>query len=156
MSLDHLPDTSRVWFFGSESVLNESQIESLSHDLDAFISNWKAHGSDLMAGYQILHDCILLIAVDESHAPPTGCSIDKAFKLLEKQPSKWFNRLLIWQAFCNTGKVYTVDELRDSISRREMNLESLVFNSTVSNLKEVRDNAYIPVGETWVANKINR
>ena len=154
MSLEQLPDNSRVWFFGSDRLLTDKEKSELSIELREFVSSWKAHGAELAASFEILHDCILIVAVDEGVTPPTGCSIDKVFKLLEKQPSNWFNRLLIWRAFCNTAKIYSLDDLRLALKNGEVDDETLIINSTVSNLTEVKKSLYIAINESWVSSKL--
>jgi hypothetical protein len=154
MSLERLPDNSRVWFFGSDRLLNDEEKSSLSIELQEFVSSWKAHGAELAASFEILHDCILIVAIDESVTPPTGCSIDKVFKLLEKQASNWFNRLLIWRAFCNTAKIYTVDELQLALSTGELDRGTIIINSTVRSLTEVRKSLYISINDSWVSSKL--
>jgi hypothetical protein len=154
MSLERLPDNSRVWFFGSDRLLNDEEKRSLSIELQEFVSSWKAHGAELAASFEILHDCILIVSVDESVTPPTGCSIDKVFKLLEKQASNWFNRLLIWRAFCNTAKIYTVDELQLALRTGEVDRDTIIINSTVRSLTEVRKSLYISINDSWVASKL--
>lgn len=154
MSLERLPDNSRVWFFGSDRLLNDEEKSSLSIELQEFVSSWKAHGTELAASFEILHDCMLIVAVDESVTPPTGCSIDKVFKLLEKQASNWFNRLLIWRAFCNTAKIYTVDELQLALKSGEVDRDTIIINSTVRSLTEVRKSLYISINDSWVSSKL--
>lgn len=154
MSLERLPDNSRVWFFGSDRLLNDEEKSSLSIELQEFVSSWKAHGAELAASFEILHDCILIVAVDENVTPPTGCSIDKVFKLLEKQASNWFNRLLIWRAFCNTAKIYTVDELQLALEAGEVDRDTIIINSTVRSLTEVRKCLYISINDSWVSSKL--
>lgn len=154
MSLERLPDNSRVWFFGSDRLLNDEEKSSLSIELQEFVSSWKAHGAELAASFEILHDCILIVAVDENVTPPTGCSIDKVFKLLEKQASNWFNRLLIWRAFCNTAKIYTVDELQLALEAGEVDRDTIIINSTVRSLTEVRKSLYISINDSWVSSKL--
>lgn len=154
MSLERLPDNSRVWFFGSDRLLKDEEKSSLSIELQEFVSSWKAHGAELAASFEILHDCILIVAVDESVTPPTGCSIDKVFKLLEKQASNWFNRLLIWRAFCNTAKIYTVDELQLALEASEVDRDTIIINSTVRSLTEVRKSLYISINDSWVSSKL--
>ena len=154
MSLERLPDNSRVWFFGSDRLLNDEEKSSLFIELQEFVSSWKAHGAELAASFEILHDCMLIVAVDESVTPPTGCSIDKVFKLLEKQASNWFNRLLIWRAFCNTAKIYTVDELQLALKSGEVDRDTIIINSTVRSLTEVRKSLYISINDSWVSSKL--
>ena len=97
MSLQGLPDSSRIWLFAADRVLSESESEALQQDLMMFVAEWQAHGADLTAGFELRYGACLVIAVDESQAAPTGCSIDKAFRLLQRFGSEhkmdFFNRL---------------------------------------------------------------
>ncbi len=72
----HLPDSARVWIFGSERPLRIAEIEALRADLDDFIGRWTAHGADLRAATDVLEDRFVLVAVDEESAAASGCSID--------------------------------------------------------------------------------
>lgn len=155
MIISQLPENSRVWFFGASTLIEEPEKIQLISKLDLFVSDWKAHGSDLVAGYEILHDSILLVAVDESVTPPTGCSIDKVFKLLESMETDWFQRLLIWQPFCNTSKILSLSEAKEVYIKRELDGETIVANTMVSTLKEAREQLYIPFKNSWAFAKIN-
>src|SRR5262245_34781753 len=99
MSLEYLPGNARIWTFVASRELNEEERKDLEMMLKDFVSSWKAHGNDLLAGFEINLNCIAVVGVDESHELPSGCSIDKAFRLLrefgDQKGLDFFNRLLI-------------------------------------------------------------
>jgi len=154
MIIPGLPGNSRVWFFGASELIDESEKEKLKSELDKFVSDWKAHGADLVADYEILHDSILIVAVDESATPPTGCSIDKVFALLKSFETDWFQRTLIWQPFCNTSKILSLSQAKDGIEMSRLDGETIVVNSMISTLNEAREKLYIPLKDCWAFAKI--
>ena len=156
MIIPHLPDNSRVWFFGANMLLDSQQIENLYQMLDLFVSDWKAHGTDLRAGYTLLHDSILMVAVDQSVAAPTGCSIDKVFKLLNDFPVDFFQRLILWQPFCNTSKIFSINAAQEALMSKEIDRHTLVINPLIQTLGESRERLYIPLFESWAYAKISQ
>src|SRR6267378_5219878 len=63
-----LPDSSRVWVFGSDRTLDAAQSITLMAPVDAFLQQWKAHGAELTAGRDWKYGRFLTIAVDQSKA----------------------------------------------------------------------------------------
>jgi len=155
MIIPHLPGHSRVWFFGANRILTADEIERLHVQLTEFVSDWKAHGAAISAGYEIMHESIVIIAADESQAAPSGCSIDKAFGLLKESGIDFFQRQLIWRAFCNTSEIFTLNEAAEQLKSNNFTPQTLIINSMVTNLEQVRNQFYIPFGESWAGKKLN-
>ena len=74
--LKELPGSSRIWVFGADRHLQDSEREILLGELRAFVDAWTAHGSALRAGVAWIEDRFAVVAVDEASAPASGCSID--------------------------------------------------------------------------------
>ena len=154
MILPELPEDSRVWIFGAAQLLEATHLDLLKTQMDKFVSDWSAHGAQLSAGYSILHDSILIVAVDENVAPPTGCSIDKVFKLLGNFPVDFLQRMLVWQPFCNTSKVFNLAQVKESVQSKILDGETIVINTMVTNLRDVRERLYIPLKDSWAFGKL--
>lgn len=152
--IDKLPDSSKVWFFGANRILSKEEVESLSKELTNFTNAWTAHGAQLTAGFLVLHNSIVIVAVDESKTPPSGCSIDKVFALLRLPEVDFFHRTLLWQPFCESVKIFTVDELKSEYRAGLINENVLMVNSQVFTLEDVRRNLYIDLKSTWAWNRI--
>lgn len=155
MIIPHLPGHSRVWFFGANRILTADEITKLHVQLTEFVSDWKAHGAAISAGYEIMHESVVIIAADESQAAPSGCSIDKAFGLLKESGIDFFQRQLIWRAFCNTSEIFTLNEAAEQLKSNNITPQTLIINSLVTNLEQVRNQFYIPLGESWASKKLN-
>ncbi|WP_419161385.1 ABC transporter ATPase [Candidatus Palauibacter sp.] len=80
--LTALPDTARVWIYGTDRPLASPEREALMADLRAFVDEWTAHGAALRAGVEWVEDRFAVIAVDEASAPASGCSIDAMVRRL--------------------------------------------------------------------------
>ena len=78
-----LPDASRVWVFGSDKPLSEDGTKALLEGVDAHLADWKAHGAPLTVGREWRDGRFLAVAVDQSSAGASGCSIDGLFRVLQ-------------------------------------------------------------------------
>lgn len=158
MTLRGLASTSRIWIFLSDRLLTEEEEAQLSNELNNFVLGWQAHGVDLVASAEVLHNSIVVIGVDEHKEPPSGCSIDKAFKLLksfgESNAIDFFNRLLLNISYCNSAKIVTREQVQELIDQKEIAGETLVFNTLAQNLGELRDTTYLSLTASWMAPKL--
>ncbi len=158
MILRGLASTSRIWIFQSDRLLTEEEEAQLSSELNNFVLGWQAHGVDLVASAEVLHNSIVVIGVDEHKEPPSGCSIDKAFKLLksfgESNAIDFFNRLLLNISYCNSAKIVTREQVQELIDQKEIAGETLVFNTLAQNLGELRDTTYLSLTASWMAPKL--
>src|SRR3954468_19882062 len=85
---DSLPDSSRVWVYGSEPALTGNNADEMLTTVDGFLSTWKAHGTDLHSARDWSDDRFLTIAVDQEREGASGCSIDVLFRTLKALESK--------------------------------------------------------------------
>jgi len=81
--MEELPDSSRTWVFGSDRTLDAAKSKILMGAVDPFLQQWKAHGAELTVGRAWKHGRFLTVAVDQSTAGASGCSIDGLFRTLK-------------------------------------------------------------------------
>ena len=74
MLFETFPDTARLWVFSLNGPVPDA--EKFEHGLKKFVDGWKAHGSPLKAGVEIVDNQLLLVAADEQYSSASGCSID--------------------------------------------------------------------------------
>ena len=143
VSFDSLPDSARVWIFGSDKQLNEEAAKALVHDVTDHLENWKAHGEPLTVGSQLLDDRFLVIAVDQNTAGATGCSIDGLFRVLQAVQGKLAVNLV------GGGRLFYRDrqgqvqcapraELDDLRASGEISKDTVVFDTTITDLGTFR------------------
>ncbi len=126
--------------------------------LNSFVHQWQAHGKDLTAAAEIMHSSIVLIAIDEAAELPSGCSIDKIFRLLQNWGTEnkvdFFNRLIITVPFCNASKVYNIAEASQAMEAGNLQSEHLVIDATLQHLGAIREAWYIPFHQCWMGKKL--
>jgi hypothetical protein len=141
--LDSLPDSARVWIFGSDKRLGEDAVKTLMRDVGDHLANWKAHGEPLTVGSQLLDDRFLVVAVDQSTTGASGCSIDGLFRVLQAVQVKLGVNLvgggrLFYrdrQGEVQCAPRADLDELRASGA---ITPDTVVFNTTITDLGTFR------------------
>ena len=75
-----LPDSARVWVFGSDRPLSDEATANLMTAVEGYLAEWKAHGEPLTAAYEWRFGRLLVDRASTSAppAPPaarsTACS----------------------------------------------------------------------------------
>jgi hypothetical protein len=143
VSFDSLPDSARVWIFGSDKQLSDDAATALMRDVGDHLADWKAHGEPLTVGSQLLDDRFLVVAVDQSTTGASGCSIDGLFRVLQAAQSKLGANLvgggrLFYRD--NHGEIQCapradLDELRASGA---ITKDTVVFDTTITDLGTFR------------------
>ena len=158
--LPSMPDASRVWMFGAQRFLTPDEANHLQAEMSHFVSGWQAHGKDLLAGFGLLLNNVLVVAVDESKEPPSGCSIDKVFKLLKSQQEKngldFFQRTLIWARVESDLCIYNGESLLQAFHQGDVNFDTPVVNMLAPTLGDLRNAGWIALNDSWIAKKIAR
>jgi len=149
-----LPDESRLWVFGVERTLAEADQESFLSAVDLFLETWVAHGVPLTCGRDWRRGRFLLVAVDETTAPPSGCSIDAMVGVMKDQERRLGLRILdntpVW--FVADGEVQRMSRPEFSRLAEEgaVGPDTVVFDNTVTRLKDVRAGRWEgPARESW-------
>ena len=155
MSINHLPDHAKVWVYQSNRLLEEHEEKVLSQVMASFVSQWKAHGTELAAGFEIRDHRWLILAVDETQQNATGCSIDSSVHLIkdtgEKLGVDFFDRqLIIYEQEGDRNE----DRMHDFWAKRKagvVNDSTIVFNTLAKDLGELRSKWATPFVESWHA-----
>jgi len=161
LSFDSLPDTSRVWVFGGDRALGDDEAARLLGEVDRFLAQWHAHGHPLAAGRDWSHDRFLTVAVDQSIAGASGCSIDGLYRALRPLEVVLGVRLLDSGGLFHrdaSGEVRHVgrDEFVAAAARGEVTRDTIVFDLTVESLGEWRERFEAPAHAGWHARLLPR
>jgi hypothetical protein len=151
-----LPDSSRVWTFGSDRALEAEQDKLLLREVDEYLEGWKAHGAPLTVGREWRDGRFLAVAVDQSDTGATGCSIDGLFRVLQGLESTTGANLV------GGGRVFYRDGSAgvQSVSRSEVAAlassgaitpDTVVFDTTLTDLGTWRACFERPARQSWVA-----
>jgi hypothetical protein len=77
------PESTRLWFYTSDQDLLAERARKIKEAAAVFLQGWAAHGAPIQATIEILHPCILVLAVFPG-TQPSGCALDKASGFIEK------------------------------------------------------------------------
>jgi hypothetical protein len=152
---DSLPDASRIWVFGSDHPVSGPAAERLLGEVDRFLGEWRAHGAPLRCARLWADHRFLVVGVDQSDANASGCSIDGLFRALQGLEREIGARLV------GGGRVYYRDhagvaqsaarpELDDLIARGVIGPDTVVFDTSITDLGEWRARFEQPARKTWV------
>jgi hypothetical protein len=150
-----LPDSSRVWVFGSDTLLTEEGTKLLLTGVDAHLDDWKAHGEPLTVGREWRDGRFLVVAVDQSTAGASGCSIDGLFRVLQQlERDSGANLVGGGRVFYrdNHGVVQSVsrDEVAALAKSGAITSDTVVFDTTLTDLGTWRACFERRAKESWI------
>ena len=152
---ENLPDAARVWIFGSDRPLTESGTETLLKGVEAHLVDWKAHGEPLTVGMQFRDSRFFVVAVDQSTAGASGCSIDGLFRVLQGIEKT------IGASLVGGGRVFYRDSVaavqsvpRSDVSAHAANgaitKDTVVFDTSITDLGQFRSGFEKRAKESWL------
>ena len=146
MFFENLSSTSKIWIYTSDRELSIPESEYLQKQSSLFVKDWAAHGVGLKAGALVYRNRFLILAVDESQANASGCSIDSSVKFVKAMASEihtdFFNRMNL---------IVTTEngELESShVSDLKSYMNHFVYNPMITTLSQLRKDWLIPVASS--------
>jgi hypothetical protein len=154
VQIEDLPDSARTWVFGADRNLSDGATDLLLSEVDRFLSQWHAHGSPLTAARDWKYGRFLTVAVDQSTAGASGCSIDGLFRSLKAMEPRLGASLVTSGLVFYRGKrdsIETVDRERFTALSAEgkINRKTRVFDPTVTTLGEWRARFELDAAQSW-------
>ena len=148
-----LPETSRVWVYQANRSFSEEEHTELRSLLDEFITQWTAHGSQLKAGYDLPYNRFIVIALDQSLASASGCSIDASVRFIQDLEEKFEVELLDkMNVSYKQGEFIAYKPLQDfrkMAKDKAVSGNTIVFNNLVTNKHEYLNHWEVPASESW-------
>ncbi|MEP7382910.1 MAG: hypothetical protein ABI910_14565 [Gemmatimonadota bacterium] len=151
-----LPADARVWVFAASDPLSDDLSAPLLRQVDAYLTQWAAHGAPLTSAREWRDRHFLLIGVDQSTAGASGCSIDALFHILRGLERSLGTslvgggRLFYRDA---RGEVQCVDRATFSSRARagEIGGDTEVFDTTLTTAGEIREHFARSASSSWHA-----
>jgi hypothetical protein len=155
-----LPDSTRVWVFGSDRPLSEAATTALMQGVEDYLSQWTAHGAPLTVGYEWRFGRLLIVGVDQRSAGATGCSIDGLFRVLQGLEAT------LGATLVGGGRVYYRDgagavqsaprsELKALHAAGTIRDDSVVFDTSLTDLGSLRSGFEMPARKSWAAGMLS-
>lgn len=153
---DLLPDSSRIWLYASTRRFSAAEQLVIREALQDFCGGWATHGKEMPSSFEILHDQVLVLAVDESQLGASGCSIDSSVRALQSLEQ------VLGVDLVNQGKVTLKDPhgalrvlpalgLKSKISIGEITQDLEVMQPSLHTKADLKS-LWQPVRKSWLSN----
>jgi hypothetical protein len=146
-------EDSRVWVYQSDRELSANETQQIQIDLDRFVGMWTAHNQQLRARGEIRYNRFLILVVDEREAGASGCSIDKSVHFMQQLEQQYginlFDRFNFAYREGEQIRSATKAEFQMLITSGKINLDTVVYNNLVQNLKELDTKWEITFKDSW-------
>lgn len=156
VTFDQLPDNARLWIYAADRRLDPAEGAELLGALDGFLAEWKAHGEPLTVGRDWRYDQFLFVAVDESAAGASGCSIDALVHTLGQLEQRLGITLLdhgpVLFRYGNRIERLPRPEFAELARRGGISADTVVFNNTLTRVGDVGAGRWeTPARDSWHA-----
>jgi hypothetical protein len=154
-SIEALNPQARIWVYQANEPFGKKEVTEVEQNLQQFAQQWVSHNHQLKAGAAVLYDRFLVLAVDETQAGASGCSIDSSVNFLKKLGAHYqrdlFDRLRF--SYVKDGEVHTVgkDEFAQLYKDGIIDEETVVFDPLVKTVAELSANFEKPLKNSWHA-----
>ena len=150
-----LPDNSRIWIYQCNRTFSEAEIAEIQSRLKTFLTQWTAHGQDLKAGFEMPYNRFIVIALDQSQASASGCSIDASVRFIQDLEQEFKVDLLDkMNVSYKQGAFVAYKSLVDfktMAKQRAVSKKTVVFNNLVATKGEYLEHWEVPAEESWHA-----
>jgi hypothetical protein len=154
-SMQEMPGTARVWLYTASRFLNDQEASEILQETNGFLQGWSSHGANMDAACEIYFNRILAIAVDEAQAKASGCGIDKSVHFVKQLSANreidFFQRTTVLyqvNGVMNEAPLHAFWALRKALV---INDESIVVDTTVSTVDQLRVALVKPFSQSWHA-----
>jgi len=150
-----LPQTARIWIYQANRSFSEMELEEIANEMNSFVKDWTAHGSDLRSGYEIRYKRFIVLGLDQSQTAASGCSIDASVHFIQHLEKKYNVELLDkMNVSYKQGEYIAYKPLSDfkkMARQKAVSKNTVVFNNLVNNKQEYEEHWEVPAGESWHA-----
>lgn len=156
MSLNDLPDNSRVWIFPFETALSGAQQATLEKQLTDFVSSWKAHGAPVRGAAELVAGQFLIVAADKDLTHVSGCSIDSLFRAVTSSAQSCGANVagpqIVFYREEQAVRGVSREEFSTLCSNGKVTRQTPVFDATLTDLAAIRSGRLeVPLEKSWHA-----
>ncbi|MDC6385755.1 ABC transporter ATPase [Flagellimonas taeanensis] len=148
-----LPEHSRIWIYQSNRSFTDTEQEEIKEELDSFLKEWTAHGSELHAGYEIRYKRFIVIGLDQASASASGCSIDASVHFIQTLEKRYNVELMDrMNVSFKQGEFIAYKPLKDfkkMAKDKSVSPNTIVFNNLVATKQEYLEHWEVPASESW-------
>ncbi len=145
--------TSKIWVYPISRRLTDAESEFVENQLQIFCKNWTAHNQELRAMGEVFENRLVILAVDESLAGASGCSIDKSVHFLEQLGERisadFFDRMTFGWLENETVKFGNLASFSAFVRSENFQPDTPMLNTLAKNRAEILEKFWVPFSESW-------
>src|SRR5882724_1814513 len=149
--------SSRIWIYQSNRVFSISEALQIEDLLNAFVAEWKSHGTPVKGYGNLFFGQFIVLMADESASGISGCSTDSSVRLIKQIEQQYkvnlFDRQLLAFIIKEKLQLIPLPQLNYAAENNFITTDSLYFNNTVQTKEELQNNWIIPVKDSWLASR---
>lgn len=153
VTFDSLSDDARIWIYQSNREFSESEISIISDHLDLFVGNWKRHGEDLKASYKVLKGHFIVLAVEESFNPVSGCAIDASVHIIQELEKKLqmdlTNKMNVSFKDGENINIVSLGDFQKYATQKKITGDTIVYNNMVAKKIDLSTKWEITAKDSW-------
>jgi hypothetical protein len=146
---------SKIWIYQCNRPFTQEEIQSIGIKCNQFTDSWTAHDIKLKASFEIIYNRFIIFCVDENIEGASGCSIDKSVHLIreiEKQNQVFLlNRMQVAYIENDHVSACPLSVFIKLYETGKVNLQTLVFNNTITQLSQLSTDWKQPLKDSWIA-----
>jgi hypothetical protein len=151
---EQLPSHSRVWIYQADRSFSFDERKIIAEQLTEFCSQWSTHGNPLQTSYKIEYSRYVVLAVDESTAGASGCSIDGSVRILKELGNHlsidFFDRTKIAFLIDDEIQTYSLSQLNSLFESARLTASTQTFNNLTATKAEWEMNWKTTVEKSWL------
>ncbi len=153
--LSSMPAHARVWVYKSANAFTFEQQRMILERGARFTADWAAHGAELDACVDVLHDHFVVVAVDEQQAMASGCSIDKSVRFVQDLEhalgASLTDRMVVLYQRDGEVQACRVPEVEGLIKQGVLSADTVAFDDLVGSKGDLDARFRVALRETWMA-----
>ncbi len=147
-------NSSRVWIYQSNRLLNMSEALRLEEYLEQFVGDWKSHGQKVKGFGTLFFGQFIILMADETTSGVSGCSTDSSVRFIQ-QMEKTLGILLLDRqllAFWHKNKVQTLplSQIPYALEHQFINPDTLYFNNLADSKIKLLNEWLLPLKDSWL------
>ena len=155
---ENFPSNSKVWIYQCERALTDSEVDFILNIGNEFAAQWASHGAPVNGAIDVLYNRFVVI-VAEDNGEIGGCSIDSSVGVVRKAQSAlsadFFDRMTLAYIAGDLVQTVHVNKLDAAVGEGLLNANTIVFNNTVTDLEDLRNEWMIALEKSWAWGRVS-
>lgn len=147
------PD-AKAWVYTSNQEFTEEQLDLITKNADAFLSQWDSHGKTIKGNIQVLHNRFIAVFADTEGDTMCGRAQDSSVKFMKELEQilgvKLMDRMLVAINQNGTIEALPFMELRNKIASGEIPKSTPFYNGLITSKVEFLSNWETPIEGSWI------